>query len=328
MYTITVDHGAGNLKVKGALGHIIEPTRAATVNGERLGRSTGLRRASPPLQIASEGWQFYVGENAHDWGRAIENLDDARFATGAPGVKAITYAALTRYMQLKSIHYITDVEMWVALPQTALSEDTGDATARGVRAWLEGPHTWTADGESYNLEIDKVKITTQVAGAMFDYLLTDDGAYIPARTEHFKGEMGIISIGMNTVELLGIKNRTVSQRFTKGETLGVRRLLDLTDPQQLYTRGELDNMLRSGSLDIGDALPIWAAEVAGMIEKRWGNAWKRFSAVIAVGGGALLLRDMLLTTFNGKAYIPEDPVMSIANGLYKLSNGHKRSQAV
>jgi hypothetical protein len=82
-------------------------------------------------------------------------------------------------------------------------------------------------------------------------------------------------------------------------------------------------MLRSGDLDISAALPVWSAEVAGMIEQHWARAWRRFKAIICVGGGVLLLRDMLLTTFNGRLFIPEAPLMSIANGVYKLALARK-----
>ena len=37
-----------------------------------------------------------------------------------------------------------------------------------------------------------------------------------------------------------------------------------------------------------------------------------------VGGGALLLRTQLLGYFDGKADLPDAPVLSIARGLYKL----------
>ncbi|MEJ5170363.1 MAG: NAD(P)/FAD-dependent oxidoreductase, partial [Fimbriimonadales bacterium] len=41
--------------------------------------------------------------------------------------------------------------------------------------------------------------------------------------------------------------------------------------------------------------------------------------VVVVGGGALLLRQALLTRFNSRAYLPEEPVLATARGLYKLA---------
>jgi len=38
-----------------------------------------------------------------------------------------------------------------------------------------------------------------------------------------------------------------------------------------------------------------------------------------VGGGALLLKEALTLQFGHKAFVPSDPVLSIARGLWKLS---------
>jgi hypothetical protein len=80
----------------------------------------------------------------------------------------------------------------------------------------------------------------------------------------------------------------------------------------------MDIMLRSGQLDISQALPVWQREVMGVIERQWGNSWRRFQTVLIMGGGAVLLRSTLPFKFNGKAFVPDQPVMSIARGLYKM----------
>ncbi len=127
-----------------------------------------------------------------------------------------------------------------------------------------------------------------------------------------------MSVGFNTLELLVVRDRAPVERFTAGQTVGVRRLLELVNTQNLYSLGELDSALRAGRLDIANALPVWAREVNGEIEKRWGVAFKRFARVIVVGGGSLLLKEHLTRQFNGKAVLPDSPVLSIARGLYTL----------
>jgi hypothetical protein len=59
--------------------------------------------------------------------------------------------------------------------------------------------------------------------------------------------------------------------------------------------------------------------VGRVIGDQWENQWKRFSVVLAVGGGTLLLRNSLIYRFGAKIHIPEDPVQSIAHGLYKMA---------
>ena len=135
----------------------------------------------------------------------------------------------------------------------------------------------------------------------------------------FRGEIGILSIGMNTVELLVVREGVLVQRFTGGDTVGVRRLLELTDAAGHYSLAERDASLRAGTLKVDTALPIWESEVLGFIERQWGNNSQRFTRVVLVGGGVLLLRDTLLRRFKDRAYIPDDPIMSTARGLYKYA---------
>jgi len=113
------------------------------------------------------------------------------------------------------------------------------------------------------------------------------------------------------------------ERFTAGRTAGVRRLLELLDPEGLYGLGELDAQLRDGRLDLSGALPVWEREVLSFIEKRWGQAYRRFAVVIAVGGGARLLRRGLNAKFGGKVVVPDDPVLATARGLYKMACLHR-----
>ena len=134
-------------------------------------------------------------------------------------------------------------------------------------------------------------------------------------------EVGVISVGFNTVELLVVKDQGAVERFTSGATSGVRRLLELVNRDNLYSLGELDGILRAGRLNsqIKQVMPIWAREVNGEIEKRWGQSFKRFVRVLIVGGGAMLLKEALTAQFGTRAWMPTEPVMAIARGLWKLS---------
>jgi hypothetical protein len=120
------------------------------------------------------------------------------------------------------------------------------------------------------------------------------------------------------MELMVIRERKPVHRFTAGVTSGVRRLLEIVDAPGHYSLGELDTRLRTGQFDVREALPVWEHEVGGVIEKRWGQAWRRFAVILLVGGGAVVLKDYLPHRFNGKAFIQDDPVISISRGLYKL----------
>jgi hypothetical protein len=214
--------------------------------------------------------------------------------------------------------------LWVGMPLEPLTgdQDKVQKTIDAVRGWLRGVHEFEFSDKNISnvpvfINVGQVKITSQPTGALFDYLLDDTGKFIPERRGHLKEEIGIISVGFNTVELLVVQDNKPVQRFTAGTTAGVRRLLDLSNGDGFYSLGELDGRLRAGTLDTKATLPIWGREVSGAIEHTWGRSWRRFARVIVVGGGAIILNGQL--AFAGKAAVPDDPVISIARGLYKMA---------
>jgi len=209
--------------------------------------------------------------------------------------------------------------LYVGFPIAALQGAEAETNKRALQAFLTGRHDWRADDQPYRCDVDHVAVVSQPVGAMFDFLLTDQGEMLPEKKLLFKKEIGILGIGMNTVDLLVVANGAAVPARTAGANLGVRRLLDLTNPEGLYTLAERDDQLRAGTLDLSQALPVWGREVTGLIEKKWEQQFRRFAAIVVVGGGAILLRETLLKRFNGKAWIPEDPVFSTARGLYKYA---------
>lgn len=328
--TLGADFGGGAIKIYGPLGGIELPAHAASAYKRgRQAKVTGFRAMKPPMRILMEGGAFYVGLGAHDWGRPIENLGDERF-TGSPELRALVYGALSQYiMTYGSIGNSRDtVEMIAGLTQSTFARTTASSLVSAVKGWLSGEHAWTVEtGTSssgkrqHMLTVSNTSVTSQAAGAVFDHFLNAGGEYVTQRKPFFQKEVGIISIGMNTLEMLVLRNGIPIERFTHSETAGVRRLLELVDPTGLYSRGELDTRLRTRHLDVRNSLPVWAAEVSGHIERRWGAAVNRFQTILLVGGGALLLKHSLkLNSLDLKniATIPDDPIMSVSKGLYKM----------
>jgi hypothetical protein len=304
-------------KLYGAPGGLEFVSQAASNGTQKVLSTLGLRKSKAPLAIHNESGSFYVGAGAHDFGRPVENLDVDRF-NGTPEMKALLHGSLTRYQQRYG-RFSAPLAVVVGLPNEVLTGDLAEQNIENVKRWLRGMHAWTADGEPYSVEIADVKAASQVTGGLFDYLLDAEGHFIPERKGAFNSEVGIITIGFGTVELMVVRNREIVQRFTSGAASGVRRLLEIVNGQRLYSLGEMDMQLRAGQLELREALPIWEREVTGVIEKQWGTAWKRFAAVLIMGGGAILLKDTLPHRFNGRAYLPDEPVQAIARGLYRLT---------
>jgi hypothetical protein len=320
------DLGMGANKIYGPSGGLEIPSQVSLNSQKRMARIVGLSRQKPPMEVHTQHGRFFVGEGAHDWGRPVENLDYDRL-TGSPEMQALFYASLTQYMRQYG-HFDSPLHLYVGMPLEPLSGENGQDNASAVRTWMRGTHAWKVKDESYQIEIAQVAVTSQAVGALFDYVLDEKGEMIPERAAALKKEVGVISVGFNTVELMVIRERKPVHRFTAGVTAGVRRLLEIVDAPGYYSLGELDTQLRTGQLDVREALPVWEREVGGAIEKRWGQAWRRFAVILLVGGGIVILKDRLPYRFSGKAYIPKNPVISISRGLYKLGcmrakNGRK-----
>lgn len=314
------DMGMGAVKLWSQPGGMQLQSQVAN-NGQRhlADGIIGLKNRKRPRLVTGDFGAFFVGDRAHEHGRPVENLDFDRL-TGAPEMKVLLYAALAQYEDEHG-PFDAPLSLMAGLPLQMMTGDSAKDYQKGVRSWLMGTHHFDVDGISYSIQIDEVRQTSQAVGALFDYVLDNEAQMIGERGAVLLDEVGVISVGFNTVELLVVKERGAVERFTHGNTVGVRRLLELINRENLWSLGELDSRLRAGRLssEVKQALPIWAREVNGEIERRWGQSHRRFAKVLVVGGGALLLKEALTLQFNHKAYVPNDPVLSIARGLWKLS---------
>lgn len=316
MKTIGFDMGMGALKLWSKPGGMQLVSQVANNGRAHLADGiVGMKSRKRPRLVAGDFGSFYVGPAAHEHGRPVENLDFDRL-TGAPEMRVLLYAALAQY-QDEHGPFDDGISLMVGLPLQMMTGESARDYQKGVKGWLMGTHHFDVDGIAHQVQVESVRQTAQPVGALFDYVLSDKLEFIADPRE----EVGVISVGFNTVELLVVKEQGAVERFTRGNTLGVRRLLELINRDGLYSLGELDGSLRAGGLkaELKNALPIWSREVNGEIEKVWGVTHRRFAKVLIVGGGALLLKEALTMQFGHKAWLPSDPVLSIARGLWKLS---------
>lgn len=318
--SVGFDMGMGALKLWSHPGGMQLVSQVATNGREHLSDGIlGLRNRKRPMLVTGDFGSFYVGEYAHENGRPVENMDFQRLI-GSPEIKALLYAALAKF-QTEHGAFSGPVSLMVGLPLQMMTGGDAKDYQKGIRSWLKGSHEFDVDGQAHLVEVDDVKQTSQPVGALFDYVLDQDGRMIPERATVFKEEVGIVSVGFNTVEMLVVREQRAIERFTRGNTLGVRRLLELINRDESFSLAELDSELRAGNLrgKLKQTLPVWGREVNGEIEKVWGKFHNRFARVLIVGGGALILSDTLTSQFGHKAWIPDDAVLSIARGLWKLS---------
>lgn len=287
------------------------------------------RRRIRPLALRFAGGSFYVGANAHDYGMPVENLDFERL-TGTSEIKALLYGALAQH-KAEYGPFDAPLSLLVGLPFQMMSGESAGEFQAAVKQWMGGKHEWTIDGITHLEQVVRVNLVPQALGALFDYCYDHDGAIIKERAWAMTKEVGVLSIGFNTIELLVARERADVGRFTGGVQMGVRRLLEDINIEKLRTLGELDMMLRRGKWATDEleqafktALPNWSDRITGAIESKWGQTFKRFEKILVVGGGAELLRDYMTLKFKGKAVVLDEPVMSISHGLYKMAVKYRK----
>ncbi len=316
---VAFDPGYGAIKVFWEGGSLQIPSAVAVDGGRRVARMAGLKVQRPPLEVVLPEGRFYVGERAHDWGRPVENMDLDRLF-GTPEMRALFFGAMTR------AGIEGEVDLVIGVPVGVFTGPEAEDAIRAVKTTWRGTWRWVSEGRERWLEVREVLVTGQPVGALMDYFLNLEGRPVPERRVEFPKEIGILNIGMNTIDLMTARNGELVQRLTAGETLGVRRLLALLNPDGLYTLAELDDRLRRKDLDPRSVLPLWEREVFGFIERQWGGSWRRFARILAVGGGVVLLKEALLHRFQGKAFIPDDPILATARGLYKIGRARLRRE--
>jgi hypothetical protein len=244
-------------------------------------------------------------------------------------MRGVFYGAMTAYMNRYGL-LDEPLTLIVGLPFQMLQGEGASVTKfrNAVNKWIGGKHEWSVDGEAHTLEVERVELFPQALGAPVDYALDMNGEAISdEHTKALKNECATVSIGSNTVEALVTKREENTNRFNGGKPIGVRQLKRRVDPNDYWTFGEFDLMLRNNTLpddlDIKPHLESWNSEIIGFLNSLWGSSYQRFHKVFLVGGGSILLEKFMRAKFNGKTILADDPVMAIANGLYKLGFGLK-----
>ena len=305
-----LDPGYGNTKV--CLNGETAVIQSAIARLKSIGMAAiGLKTASEVQSIQIDEHEFAIGPGAWHWGNLLSSRDYS--AITSPERRALAFGALSRL--LPPGEHLIDL-MVIGLPVPLLQDATqAQAILGGLRAY-KGEHTFSVNDQDYAVLIKRLKVLAQPVGAYADWLLSDD---LKLRRGGRQSEVGVLDIGMNTLDLYVIEHGKVSPRFIGGEKVGVRRLLDLLtgnghDPE------ELDALLRRGRLRASDEqFESWLGEILGSIEKIWPNL-RRFDAVVPTGGGAVVLGEKLRTaliTKGAAVYWPEHPITANVYGLWK-----------
>ena len=322
MKHIGLDLGFGNVKVYDSRGatvfasHLASPGVAYASDDESTDNETSM--------IEFSGVRYAVGESAFTKGSEIAGLGMQRLL-GSMEVKAITYAALGAHFRNYG-RPKDGLNVYVGLPAELLTKAEKSATTAAVQGWLVGKHEWLQDGKPTWAVVDSVTVRSQAAGAMYDMIHTLDGSEAKD-AKYAAGNIGIISVGFNTVELSGMLLGKAADSMMSSDTYGVRRLLEAYNSRGRSKLPMLDFKLRRGQLngEYENIRQAWSDRVIGFADTIWGKNIYELGRVIAVGGGVEYARPALEKIFGDRLWVPDNHIVSISRGLYKraVADGKK-----
>ncbi len=294
-----------------------------------LGRGA---HAAAPHRVAWDNTPTYlVGPGVERFARPLERLDFQRLAD-APEVRALTYATLGRLLGPTP----PPVALVVGFPVEVMADKPlAQSVLRGLRAWLVGSHHFTLDAQPYALTVTHVQVLAQPAGAFFAWGLDAQGQWQRPASD-LQALVAVADVGFNTLDLFTVQGGQIVNRFTGGDTAGMRRAAEIIGQTLRQEHGctlalhQADALLRERQpglttagqyLDLGplvqQARAAAASGILAFLESRWGNG-RQFGYTLFTGGGAAALHAELLTQYPYGTLLP-DPVTANAAGLARYA---------
>lgn len=182
--------------------------------------------------------------------------------------------------------------------------------------------------------IKTADVGCQAVAALFDYALDDD--LNPRDGVDIRGKVAIVDIGGRTTDIAVVVGGAQIDNASSGTrnlgVLDVYKLVESSIQKEFGIRDsiptkDLDATVRSGSIrlwnenkDVSELVRAAVREIEGQIlrevERKLGSA-AMMSAVVFVGGGAALFKDVSARLRNGRTV--DDPEFANARGLWKFA---------
>lgn len=288
--------------------HVVRAAREADLS------IVGIQKGARLTHISNGFGSFLVGLGATDHPGMIEDSTDfERISDASPEVRALFYAAMTQAQVTGKAALV------VALPIGLVTLPDAKQRVADMRAWMLGEHAWGVGRDKRVLTISNVKALSQAQAVYFDAFLNAHGQQLDSP----EGLVLTVSIGSNTVELMGFEDGAPVARYASGSKIGVRRLLDMVNASKY--RGArnvlaIDAAYRRGQIPgdvLAPAIRNWHSSIRADIKRVLGDEVERVSRVIVAGGGAKLAEPELKRLFGDRVTLAEDPVKAVVRGMTK-----------
>lgn len=316
------DIGFGSIKLYGKANGVLVSSLVGKLNHKYVSEAN--RNLGHTHYVTLDKTNYVAGVAAWSIGKASHNQSMDRLVKGTYDARVAIYAALGQYFGGKAIR--EPLNMYIGLPAVLLDTDHKAATIASVTNWMVKDHEWVFNDRPMRATIESVAFRTQATGALGDMIHNLNGQQTKD-VEFMDSGIGIVSIGMNTVELSGAKRgRPVDTMIASLENSGVRNMIDEIAGVTQQPTGEIDEDLRSGRQVIpAHTLSDWSDRIIGEISGKWDTHLPTLDRILLVGGGAQYIADAMRQRLGNIVHVPSDPMMAVARGLYKWSvvNGNK-----
>lgn len=261
--------------------------------------------SNQPHVVRFDNTSYLVGHSVADYAKPIERMDFQRLAD-APELKALFYATMYELIGAAT----TQASIVIGFPVEVMADTVlAKSIQHDLKSWMSQTHeNVTVNGEAINLSVNRICALAQPAGAYFSWGMTNEGGWAK-NAKLFKQMIAVCDIGFNTLDLYTLKNGNVINRYTGGETAGMRRAAEIIAEEVRVKYGislslhEADGILRDPELSTSDglvdltplarqALEAVASGVLSLCERQWGRG-KQFRHILFTGGGADALRSKL-----------------------------------
>ncbi|MBE7550096.1 MAG: hypothetical protein HS126_03340 [Anaerolineales bacterium] len=174
---------------------------------------------SPALPGRFDGIEYLVGPNVSDYTEPIDRLDFNRFKD-SPELRATFYAGISRIINSRAHR----AAIALALPVKVLAQE---AEAEQVEKSDQRLAGWPA---SFQCGWGRMRPgggqcpgqVPQPVATWFDWGMDLSGQWVQGKQSQLAPTL-VIDQGFNTLDVLLVSGGRISQRFTEGDTLGMRR---------------------------------------------------------------------------------------------------------
>ena len=259
------------------------------------------------------GEQYFIGDIAFQQSHARVTMNSERFTDDEGMVLMLTALMFLAEEKQETIKLVTGLPV----SEYALRRDAYEKALLGDHEI----YSISLDGtviDTYNFEIEEVKILPQPVGSIFDAVLGEEGELVKRETA--AGKIGVLDIGRNTVDMARTDALSfVDRQSTSFDDIGIEdvhkelslelkaRLGVSIPPENLEYYIQKGKIKYKGeTVDMEDEIETVLESQAEKIFSRVLNNWKDFwelDKIIITGGGAAIMGDYIADAINSPGQV-------------------------